>query len=78
VVPGEDKAYKMILLKTAEIPTEIAEALGEFWRTEFLVPITTANFSAEEMLEKILPPGMTIPTGFETIGQIAHYNLRDE
>uniref|UniRef100_A0A804N3M0 SAM-dependent methyltransferase TRM5/TYW2-type domain-containing protein n=1 Tax=Zea mays TaxID=4577 RepID=A0A804N3M0_MAIZE len=31
-----------------------------------------------EVLEVLLPEGVIIPTGFETIGHIAHLNLRDE
>lgn len=36
------------------------------------------HFNAEFILKKILPEGMEIPSSFETIGHIAHINLRDE
>ena len=36
------------------------------------------NLSAEECLSKLLPSDVTVPTGFETAGTIAHLNLRDE
>ncbi|KAL5671951.1 hypothetical protein ACJX0J_016257, partial [Zea mays] len=35
-------------------------------------------WSMSEVLEVLLPEGVIIPTGFETIGHIAHLNLRDE
>ncbi|TVU20773.1 hypothetical protein EJB05_30369, partial [Eragrostis curvula] len=35
-------------------------------------------WSMNEVLEAILPEGIIIPTGFETVGHIAHLNLRDE
>lgn len=31
-----------------------------------------------QVLEALLPEGVIIPTGFETVGHIAHLNLRDE
>lgn len=35
-------------------------------------------WSMSELLETLLPEGLIVPTGFETIGHIAHLNLRDE
>jgi len=35
-------------------------------------------FSAEQVLRKILPDGMEVPSAFEQVGHIAHVNLRDE
>lgn len=29
-------------------------------------------------MEALLPEGMTVPSAFETVGHIAHLNLRDE
>ena len=36
------------------------------------------DLEADEALSRLLPPGVTVPTGFETAGTIAHLNLRAE
>jgi len=36
------------------------------------------ELSVEEALRRILPADVTVPTGFETVGHIAHLNLRAE
>lgn len=35
------------------------------------------HFSLEEVLRKLLPEGIVIPSAYESIGHIAHLNLRD-
>ena len=37
-----------------------------------------AYFTAEEVLKRVLPPGVPAPTAFETAGHVAHLNLRPE
>lgn len=37
-----------------------------------------ADFSAEEVLRRLLPAGMEVPSAFESVGHIIHLNLRDE
>ena len=39
------------------------------------VDLTWDNFTSHEILRKSLPEGMDMPTGFETVGDIAHMNL---
>ena len=36
------------------------------------------HFSHDQVLTQLLPKGVTVPTSFETIGHIAHLNLRDD
>ncbi|KAK8648502.1 hypothetical protein V6N13_129253 [Hibiscus sabdariffa] len=36
------------------------------------------NWQMNEILETLLPEGMIIPSAFETVGHIAHLNLKDE
>lgn len=35
-------------------------------------------FVVTQILREVLPSGMTIPSAFESVGHIAHLNLRDE
>ena len=46
--------------------------------TTHALSLTYANLSAEEALAVALPSFVTVPTGFETAGTIAHLNLRPE
>ena len=36
------------------------------------------HLSVEEVLRKVLPSGVEIPSSFEQVGHLAHLNLRDE
>jgi tRNA (guanine37-N1)-methyltransferase len=42
------------------------------------VSVDYTYFSMDAALKKLLPEGMEVPSSFETIGHIAHLNLRDE
>ncbi|CAK9105184.1 unnamed protein product [Durusdinium trenchii] len=43
----------------------------------FEVTLGYEHFTAEEVLRKLLPAGMEIPSSFEQAGHVAHLNLRD-
>jgi tRNA (guanine37-N1)-methyltransferase len=43
----------------------------------YTVQLTYEHFSVEEVLQKLLPDGMEIPSSFEQAGQVCHLNLRD-
>lgn len=62
-IPGDLKSF----LQEKEIPLE-----------EENIQLDYNNFSCHEALEKILPEGVTIPSGFEAVGHIAHMNLGEE
>ena len=34
------------------------------------------NLTINEIFEKVIPSEIGIPSGFETVGHIAHFNLR--
>lgn len=42
------------------------------------IQITYHHWSINDILRNLLPPHITIPTSFETVGHIAHLNLREE
>jgi len=83
---ADDESQKFVLL-CKEFGTK-AESLPEQLQTyvkekeiEVLnhdLELNYQNFSCHEALEKILPEGVMIPTGFETVGHIAHMNLGEE
>ena len=51
---------------------------GEIEVTEYDVPLTYEYFNAAQVLRKLLPSAVEVPSSFETVGHIAHMNLRDE
>lgn len=51
-------------------------AVGKVSLAKHQVTLGYEHLSAEAALARLLPPGMEVPTSFETIGQIAHFNLR--
>eukprot|EP00756_Hemistasia_phaeocysticola_P058550 Hpha_TRINITY_DN35190_c0_g1::TRINITY_DN35190_c0_g1_i1::g.168512::m.168512/K15429/TRM5, TRMT5; tRNA (guanine37-N1)-methyltransferase len=42
------------------------------------VSLSHKNYSQAEVLQELLPKGMVVPLSFETVGHIAHLNLRDD
>ena len=40
--------------------------------------MTYDNYSWQDILVKLLPKGVEVPGGYETVGDIAHMNLSDE
>ncbi|MEW5318686.1 MAG: hypothetical protein WDW38_009888 [Sanguina aurantia] len=45
---------------------------------DYPLAMTYAMFSAEHVLRALLPAGIDVPQSFETVGHIAHLNLREE
>lgn len=46
--------------------------------TDASVELDYSHVSASEVLRRLLPSGMEVPSSFEEVGHIAHLNLRDE
>lgn len=63
-----------------ELPQAVQVVLGntgcELVRCQ--LTLTYDYWLMDEILKEVLPSGMTIPTAFETVGHIAHLNLRNE
>lgn len=45
---------------------------------QHIVSLDINNYSTSEILKRLLPEATDIPSAFETVGHIAHMNLRDE
>eukprot|EP00434_Breviolum_minutum_P016927 symbB.v1.2.014933.t6/scaffold1103.1/size137753/9 len=87
VEPATTSSSKMILLARSfsnigHLPSErewLQEQVtsGAVKLSAFQVTLGYDHFTAEEVLRKLLPQGIEIPSSFEQAGHIAHLNLRD-
>lgn len=85
--PYKNSSSKLILLseKVRDPATlqPLAPELVEFLRAESLAVVEHAinldysYFPVDQVLAKLLPDGLDIPSSFESVGHIAHLNLRD-
>ncbi|XP_059318300.1 tRNA (guanine(37)-N1)-methyltransferase 2 isoform X1 [Lycium ferocissimum] len=65
----------------SDIPAQkLAELKGlcQFEVAPYSLTLGYSYWSADHILKKILPPGLEVPSSFETIGHIAHLNITDE
>ena len=74
--PIDAKGYRIVLLK-AKLPQEICK-LAMATATTFELLSTYEDLSVEQVLRALLPSSSDPPASFETIGHIAHMNLRNE
>eukprot|EP00033_Pygsuia_biforma_P005755 GCRY01006365.1.p1 GENE.GCRY01006365.1~~GCRY01006365.1.p1 ORF type:complete len:333 (+),score=51.53 GCRY01006365.1:136-1134(+) len=87
IVEDTDDSTRLILLSEKVASAELTE-IPENIRTELLsvaidvVPyelkIDYSYYNADEVLHTLLPEIEEIPTSFETVGHLAHVNLRSE
>lgn len=82
----EQDSSKRLLLLAQEIsdaqklPEDCMKVIEEF-NVEVVPHVVQIGFdqcNTHEVLTKLLPEGMEIPSSFEAVGHIAHVNLRDE
>lgn len=65
----------------SDIPRQKLDELNKLCKIEVVSYSMTLGYSywdADYVLKQILPPGVEVPTSFETIGHIAHLNIHDE
>ena len=72
--PEEPQKFKLILFAD-EIPSEL-EAIGD--KIFYQIHLCYDDYSFEEVMRKLIPESIDPPTSFESIGHIAHFNLRDD
>eukprot|EP00457_Paulinella_chromatophora_P005147 gb/GEZN01005161.1/.p1 GENE.gb/GEZN01005161.1/~~gb/GEZN01005161.1/.p1 ORF type:complete len:478 (-),score=108.10 gb/GEZN01005161.1/:379-1812(-) len=86
IVPdGKSADFRLMLLdekfKDANsLPAEQQSLLKEYKveSAPYEVKLDFNHLSTDEILRQVLPPEMTIPSGFETAGHIARLNLSDD
>ena len=74
--PVDQQNYRVVLLNDA-LPADLAQ-LEDTQMMKFAIKTSYTDFSTEEVLRVILKDFPDPPSSFETIGHIAHMNLRDE
>ncbi|KAI8593599.1 guanine(37)-N1-methyltransferase [Geranomyces variabilis] len=62
-----------------ELPANVAKFARDVGAevTEYVLTLDYEYWTAEQVLRSILPDDIEIPASFETVGHIAHLNLRD-
>ena len=79
-----DQSTKLLLLSdkvgdVSELPQKEAQFVSAegVASTRFAFELDYSYFSADECFKKLLPADVEAPASFETIGHVAHLNLRD-
>lgn len=85
IMPVEgDKSVRLLLFQpevtsVAQLPAA-AQSHVEKGDVQFMqheVRLGYQHVTMDEALRRLLPPGVEVPRGFETVGHLAHFNLRD-
>jgi tRNA (guanine37-N1)-methyltransferase len=74
--PDIGKEYRVVLLSD-KLPADLLD-LFEGEETTFMLTSGYRDLNTEESLRRLLPDVTELPSSFETIGHIAHMNLREE
>jgi len=86
-VPGSSNSKLILMSRTLKDLSELPPAEHKWLQeqieqagvkvTSFDLCLGYDHFTAEEILRKILPKGMDIPSSYEQAGHVCHLNLRD-
>jgi len=84
VVTSSDPEQKLVLLKLDVTADEIETARERLREhdleadvEEFELELGYEHMNADEALRAILPENVEVPTSFETVGHLAHFNLKE-
>lgn len=75
ITATDDPDFKLILFDVAK---GVPPSLSHYEQSSFPIKLTYEDASMETVLKELIPPDVTIPSGFESIGHIAHFNLTPE
>lgn len=77
-------AHSLLLLahevSPADLPEEMQNLIAAFQGsfTRYTLVLNYHNYSYKEVLSRLLPSTITVPSGYEIVGHIAHFNLLDQ
>ena len=77
-------AHSLLLLahevSPADLPEEMQNLITTFQGsfTRYTLVLNYNNYSYKEVLSRLLPSTITVPSGYEIVGHIAHFNLLDQ
>ncbi|KAF4673794.1 tRNA(m(1)G37)methyltransferase [Perkinsus chesapeaki] len=75
--PTEPKVYKIICFKPGTKKEDLPDRVKQHGVVEHVIERRYEHMSTEEVLRKLLPAELEVPSSFETAGHIAHFNLKD-
>ncbi|EKX48000.1 hypothetical protein GUITHDRAFT_136964 [Guillardia theta CCMP2712] len=84
---GEANRSKILLLSPEHVKSSVLEELPDACRgfvkekdgklVHYTLQHSYSHFTYDEALKKLLPQDVEVPSSFETIGHVAHLNLRE-
>eukprot|EP00834_Sanchytrium_tribonematis_P005811 NODE_379_length_8451_cov_0.593630.p2 type:complete len:427 gc:universal NODE_379_length_8451_cov_0.593630:2823-4103(+) len=76
-IQNSDSNDEKLLLLMGECPQQLLDRYG-CTQNDLDIHLDYNNFTMHQVLTGLLPKSMDIPSSYESVGHIAHLNLRDE